>query len=86
MAVGAATATGIKEKVKSVLQLCRENGITLNPAKFKISRTIEVRGLEIGSKYEESTPQIRPTKMAVNKILEFPTPQTKRRSNIILAS
>ena len=56
VAGGSGTAAGIKEKVKSVLQLCKESGITLNPAKFKISRTIEVGGFEIRSKDDESTP------------------------------
>ena len=52
---GAATATGIKEKGKSGLQLSREHGITLNPAKLRISKTIEVGGFIMKSKNEEST-------------------------------
>ena len=68
----------IKEKVESVLQLCRKNKITLNHSQFKISRTIQVGGFETSSTDEESTLQMRPTKTAVNKILEFPTPQSKK--------
>ena len=63
---GSVTSAGIKEKVESILQPCRKHGITLNPFKFKISRTIKVGGFKIKSDDEESTPQIRPTKMAVN--------------------
>ena len=40
-------------------------------AKLRVSRTIEVGG------FKTTTPQIKPTKKALNKILDFPVPQIK---------
>ena len=48
VAGGTARSSKIKEKVRNVSQLCRENGIILNPTIFKVSKTNEVRGFEIG--------------------------------------
>ena len=75
---GAATALGVRKKVVSLLELCRQNGITLNPDKFCISRKIELRGFEISSSEENPIPMIRPTKLAVNKLLDYKEPQDKK--------
>ena len=72
------TAREIKRKVWSVFEVCRKNKITLNPAKFCVSRKIEVGGFEISSDDTDPNPMIRPTKLAENKILEFPEPQCKK--------
>ena len=52
---GAATSLGMRKKVISLLELCRQNGITLNPDKFCISRKIELGGFEISSTQENPT-------------------------------
>ena len=75
---GAETALGVRKKVTKLLDLCRENGITLNPDKFCVSRTIELGGFEISSNHENPTPMIRPTKIAVNKLLDYKAPTDKK--------
>ena len=74
----AATSSKIKEKVTKVFLLYRDNGITLNSNKFKVSRTIEVGDFKIVCKDDESTPEIRPTKMAVNRILYIKASKNKK--------
>ena len=69
---------GIRTKVKSLLDLCRENKITPDLDKFVISCKIEVGGFEISCDESDSNPMIKPTKLAVNKVTEFPEPQTKK--------
>ena len=71
-------ALGVRKKGISLLELCRQNGITLNPEKFGISQKIELGGFEISSSQENPTPMIRPTKLSVNKLLEFKEPQDKK--------
>ena len=66
------------KKVIALLELCRLNGITLNPEKFCISQKIELGGFEISSSQENPTPMIKPTKLSVNKLLEFKEPQDKK--------
>ena len=75
---GAATALGMHKKAIALLELCRQNGITLNPEKFCISRKIELWGFKILSSQENPTPMIRPTNLSVNKLLEFKEPQDKK--------
>ena len=71
-------ALGVRKKVISLLELCRQNGITLNPEKFCITRKIEIGGFEISSSQENPTPMIRPTTLSVNKLLEFNEPKDKK--------
>ena len=68
----------MRKKVVSLLELCRQNGITLNPDKFCISRKIELGGFEISSSQENQIPMIRPTKLSVNKLLDYKEPQDKK--------
>ena len=75
---GSKTAEGIRKKVESVLELCRKNKITLNPSKFKISRSIKVGVSKISSDDTYPNPQIKPKKMAINKVLDFPKPEFKK--------
>ena len=75
---GAATALGVRKKVVSLLELCRTNGITLNPDKFCISRSIELGGFEISSSQENPIPMIRPTRLEVNKLLNYKDPTDKK--------
>ena len=72
------TAEGIKKKVQSVLELRRKNKITLNPAKFCVSRKIEVCSFEISSDDTDPNPMMRHTKLAVKKVLDFPEPECKK--------
>ena len=78
VAGGSQTAEGIRKKVESVLDLCRKNKITLNPSKFKISRSIKVGVSKISSDDTYPNPQIKPKKMAINKVLDFPKPEFKK--------
>ena len=77
---------GVHKKVIALLELCRQNGITLNPEKFCISQKIELGGFEISSSQENPAPMIRPTKLSVNKLLEFKEPQDKKSVQRFLGS
>ena len=78
VAGGSKRADGIRKKVQSILDLCRKNKITLNPAKFRISRTIKVGGSDISSDDTYPIPKIKPSKLAINKVLDFPEPECKK--------
>ena len=78
MAEGTETAEGIRKKVESISELCRKNKITLNPAEFRISKNIKVGGLKISSDDTDPNPKIKPTKLAINKVLDFPEPECKK--------
>ena len=75
VAGGSETAAGIRRKIESILQLFRKNIITLNPSKFNISRSIKVGGFKLCSNVAYPNSQMRPTRMAVNKVLGLPTPR-----------
>ena len=60
------------------LDLCRDNKITLNPDKFVINCKIEIGGFKISRDESDPNPKVKPTKLAVNKVREYPEPQTKK--------
>ena len=72
VAGGSENSDGIRSKVKSFIELCRKNKTTLNPDIFCVST------FEISSDDTDPNPMIRPTKLAVNKAIEFPESQTKK--------
>ena len=69
----------IKEKVREVLQTCREQGFTLNLDKFHIARSVEIGGICISSTGDEP-PKIKATNIAINKVTSFKTPTSKKDS------
>ena len=50
--------------------MCKNNKITLNPAKFCVSRKIKVGGFKISSDDTDPNTMIKPSRLAVNKVLE----------------
>ena len=81
MAGGESKTDGMWGRVQNLCETCREKGIILNPNKFHVGRKIEFGGFQVERKISEDRQgitEIRPQAHQINRVSEFPRPNTRK--------
>jgi hypothetical protein len=70
--------TSLVEKLIRIFQSCRENGVTLNPRKYKLGPRVKFGGFVVKAGPEgSSSPSISPDPDKINRILNCEPPRNK---------
>ena len=81
MAGGENKTDGMWERIRNLCETCKERGIILNPDKFHVGRKIELGGFQVERKILEEgrgSTEIRPQAHQINRVTEFPVPNTRK--------